>query len=121
MVEITAPEGVNERVKEIYELHQIGNQYFLSGYKEIDLLETLNLLKKSDQKKMLRNAIKKELAVRKKAQVKKSSSNRDTLVWFTPLWWAVMSLFDKGGVDKNSPYTKLMLNRIKPEWAKRTE
>lgn len=41
-----------------------------------------------------------------------------TNTWFPEMWWAVISLFGKGEMDRNATRTKDVLSRIDPTWSK---
>lgn len=113
---IEAPEGVTGSVREIYELVYDNRNFSLSKYSYEDLVEAKQLLNSHGIKVKLQRSITEELNIRDRKKDETKPVKNDVSKWFSPLWWAVMSLFDKGHYIRENPHTKELLDAIDPDW-----
>ena len=104
-------------VKEIIEdarLRGEWNVYNLMPYSTDTLRKSMEFLDDNDLYPALQKAIKNEIRKREENSMDKRLTAN--LVWFPTYWWAVMSLFGKGDMDKDAPQTKAILAKIDPNW-----
>lgn len=90
------------------------NEYDLVSYSVDELLKCLDYLADKDIYKSLQ----KEMKIEVNAKLSSGKINADarTSSWFPLYWWAVLSLFNKGPMDKNEEKTKTVLNKINKNW-----
>jgi len=107
------PSNVRELIEE-YSCDWNGTT-MLVDYDTNLLIETLEYINKKGTHALLRRQIETELKQREMVVVP-GQIDKKTALWLEPIWWAVMSLFDKGEMKRSDPSTKALLNRVKPEW-----
>ena len=93
----------------------IWQSYNLQPYSTKTLAKCLQYLEKIDRYLTLQGDLKKELKAR---QNMAKPVSHEINAWFPELWWAVISLFGKGEMDRNATRTKDVLSRIDPAWSK---
>lgn len=91
----------------------IWQSYNLQPYSTKTLAKSLQYLEKIDRYLTLQGDLKKELKAR---QNMAKPVSHEISAWFPELWWAVISLFGKGEMDRNATRTKDVLSKIDPAW-----
>lgn len=66
--------------------------------------------------KLLIKCIDREIANREIQLQKEAQSHREPPKWFRDMWYAVLSLFDKGIYKNGDAYAEKILGTVKDEW-----
>ena len=107
-------EDAPEEIKPVLKSGRIdlNGRYELINFSTDLLKKTQKYLIETGKYVSLKREIDKEISLRKSSDSKCDEKRK----WFTPLWWAVMSLYGKGEMDMNAPETQDLLFEIKHEW-----
>ena len=106
------PRGLKDLIIEARETG-IWKYYNLQPYSTKTLEKGLKYLEDNNQYVTLQRELRHEINARKD-NVKPIPTQ--TTLWFPEMWWAVMSLFGKGEMNRNEKRTKDILSRIDPAW-----
>lgn len=114
-------DDVPELVREIKQERFVGNvgrEYDVVGYTlpQLKNIRTYLLDGREHKNKSLIRCIEREIEYREKKNRRPAVESKEPPMWFVEMWYAVLSLFNKGLWERGNENATRILNDIKDDW-----